>query len=120
MPIVSLLTHNAERGTHCGTHLMFAAAAALRHLSARDEWQPIETAPRDGRPLLLCRAIDADGAPIDWNDNPSTAGVFVQVASWREEEDWWGVYTSSIQEPLLHFTPTHWRALPPPPKGTEP
>ena len=41
-------------------------------------WQPIDTAPRDGTAVILCWAIDADGAPIDWTTDAKTAGVFVQ------------------------------------------
>jgi hypothetical protein len=58
------------------------------------DWQPIETAPKDGTNILLCQATDADGDPIV----DDAWGVFVQVA-----------------DPPLHFTPTHWAPLPPNP-----
>ena len=79
------------------------------------EWQPIETAPKDGTGVLLCWAIDADGKPIDWRKSPKTSHVFVQVAAWWEGDNAWIVYTDSVQEPAVHFTPTHWMPLPPPP-----
>ena len=77
------------------------------------QWQPIETAPKDGTEVLLCQATDADGKPIldeSW-------GIFVQVAAWWRkrsnlEAGEWTVYCSQIQEPRLHFTPTHWMPLP--------
>lgn len=75
--------------------------------------------PKDGRALLLCWAIDADGNPIKWEENPDSAGVFVQVASWWEgegEKGEWVVYCHMIQEPRLHFKPTHWMPLPESPK----
>jgi len=78
-------------------------------------WQPIETAPKDGTAVLLCWAVDADKKMIDWQKEPETAGVFVQVASWWEIEDSWIVYASLVKENPLHFTPTHWMPLPKPP-----
>lgn len=79
------------------------------------EWKTIDTAPKDGTALILCWARDADGDPINWVDDPKTAGVFVQVASWWGEEDGWVVYCHMPREPRLHFVPTHWQPLPPPP-----
>lgn len=87
------------------------------------KWQPIETAPKDGRALLLCWAIDADNEFINWNREPNTAGVFVQVASYccdegygHKFEPYWSVYCDMIEDPTLHFEPTHWMPLPAPPK----
>lgn len=74
-------------------------------------WQPIDTAPKDGSAVLLCWAVNADGERIDWSAEPQTAGVFVQVASWRGEEGWI-VYCDHVQDPTLHFRPTHWMPLP--------
>ena len=80
------------------------------------DWQPIETAPKDGTAVLLCWARSADGAPIDWRQDPETAGVFVQVASWWAGDGEWIVYCSMVRDPSLHFEPTHWMPLPPPPE----
>lgn len=80
-----------------------------------NEWQPIETVPKDGRALLLCWAIDADGNPIDWNEEPKSSGVFVQVASFSEVVNSWWVYIDTPSDARLHFDPTHWMPLPDPP-----
>lgn len=77
-------------------------------------WEPMDTAPRDGTEIVLCRAISADGTPI----TGSSFGVFCQVAAWWGEEEWI-VYCSQVQEPRLHFEPTHWRPLPTAPKGNK-
>lgn len=77
------------------------------------EWFPIESAPKDGTSVLLCKAVDADGKPIDWTENMKTAQVFVQVAAWWGDE--WIVYCSSVNEPHLYFDPTHWMQIPLPP-----
>jgi hypothetical protein len=71
------------------------------------EWQPIETAPKDGTEILLCRAVDADGHSI----TGKSFGVFCQVAAWWGTERW-VVYCSLIHDPSLHFEPTHWMPLP--------
>jgi len=76
-------------------------------------WQPIATAPKDGTGVLLCRAYDADGKPINWERDPELAGVHVQVAMWWETK--WVVFCSLPTDPLLHFEPTHWQPVPPPP-----
>lgn len=82
------------------------------------EWLPIETAPKNGIAVLLCWAINADGRPINWAKHPETAGVFVQVAQWREEDGGWIVYINQPREPRLHFSPTHWMPLPDPPTNS--
>jgi hypothetical protein len=75
-----------------------------------DLWMPIETAPRNGSAVLLCRNIDADGKAM-----PSDSfGLFCQVAAWwsgEGEGGAWVVYCSTPKEPTLHFEPTHWQAL---------
>lgn len=64
------------------------------------EWQPIETAPKDGRDVLLCR-LDDDGS------------------YWMETATWWvraWAVVGAIREPyVIEFEPTHWMPLPPPP-----
>ena len=75
----------------------------------QNQWQPIETAPKDGTQILLCRAFDADGNRIE------PLGIFAQCAQWWGIEEGWVVYCSMVREPLLHFEPTHWMPLPQPP-----
>ena len=76
-------------------------------------WKPIATAPKDGTYVLICMATNTDRKPI-----PKDAqGVFIQVASWwtmegRKDSGEWIVYCSLVQEPTLHFDPTHWMELP--------
>lgn len=83
-------------------------------------WRSIGTAPKDGTGVLLCWAINAGGNPIDWEKDPSTADVFVQAASWwggeNDGKGAWMVYNNRIHEEPLHFEPTHWMPLPPPPQ----
>jgi hypothetical protein len=77
-------------------------------------WNDIDVVkpPKDGTAVLFCRSLDADGQPIE----PDTIrSVFCQVASWwggeNGGEGQWVVYCSMVQDPYLHFEPTHWRAI---------
>lgn len=73
-------------------------------------WQPIETAPKDGTSIILCRGADADGLPIE------PLGLFCQCAAWWGDEGGrWVVYADQIQDPDLFFAPTHWMPIPDPP-----
>lgn len=78
----------------------FVAKAILAERQ-RDQWQPIETAPKDGTIILV--------ALHEWND-PANRHVF-EVVSWAG--DCW----SSEAYPI--YPPTHWMPLPAAPKGGE-
>ena len=64
------------------------------------EWQPIETAPRDGCAILAARDY----------------GELIQVVYWDDEQPLhpWAVVDSEISYPPPTFT--HWMPLPEPPK----
>lgn len=60
------------------------------------DWQPIETAPKDGKLILLCEVDD---------EGPSDP----KIGSWDGEG--WKIY-----EPFEdHWNWTHWHPLPDPP-----
>lgn len=82
------------------------------------EWQPIETAPRDGSSFLVHKNT-APGLPSGRADK-CWAGNSAVAAWWAEEnggEGAWICYMSMVQDPELHFEPTHWMPLPEPPNG---
>ncbi len=89
--------YDAERAVHL--------AARFRELLAQQEWQPIETAPKDG---TLIEIREKSGR--------------VQIAQWGEpgynEPNWWVQLTqggfSMNEYPTTNVT--HWRPLPAPPK----
>ena len=83
------------------------------------QWQPIETAPKNGDELIGFRPDqgvfvsrwatmeevidkDANGDPIDDFD--------------PDYETWWHDHWGWMEDEL---SPTHWMPLPPPPKGGE-
>lgn len=70
------------------------------------EWQPIETAPKDGTDILL-------------GYYPTWPGLDLGKGS-CEVAFWHGIKNTWCGRVLLnadgHFSPTHWMPLPPPPK----
>ncbi len=70
-------------------------------MSEATQWQPIETAPKDGTEILIGR-FDEDGS------------------EWYATAEWWVrswafMWAKNIDHPvLIDFEPTHWRPLPPP------
>lgn len=80
------------------------------------DWQPIETAPKDGTAVLVMRNI--------W---PGTKSGFAEACNghntyvsefWADEGDEggeWMCYMDMIREPICPIEPTHWMPLPAPP-----
>jgi hypothetical protein len=85
-------------GMHCVELSSGEALAAMRRVSTptlrNDVWQPIETAPKDGRVIL---------APVDFQP-------FVALLSWCDDDTDW------IDDFGMVFHPTHWMPLPSPPQ----
>ena len=70
------------------------------------EWQPIETAPKDGTPVLVAQPRDKHGWWIDVAEN------FYEVDEHLDATDkWLGRESHSVS-----CRPTHWMPLPEPPK----
>lgn len=75
---------------------LVAEVAALRDQVANlTQWQPIETAPKDGTEILVCNHATLD----IW---------FYHVASWMDGLEWWNGDA--------RVNPTHWMPLPQPPE----
>jgi hypothetical protein len=69
------------------------------------EWQPIETAPKDGTPVLGFFGLTAGDEPPD-----------MAVTKFNPESGAW----ISTEVPFEEFdTPTHWMPLPDPPKESQ-
>lgn len=64
------------------------------------EWQPIETAPRDGRTIVAIK-----------NDRGHRGYTFI---FWDGDDGWVG-YTAEDEKRLVKHQPTHWIPLPEPP-----
>jgi len=67
------------------------------------EWQPIDTAPKDGTAILI------------WPAKSSFYGddTISYIVRWQ---DWKGCWIEASGEEYDTFYPTHWMPLPAPPK----
>ena len=88
--------------------VMAEAIAAIEELEARNQWQPIETAPKDGTEVDLWGVNHLHYNKIGVRLNNIAWG---RVTDWigREYEDW---QTGRGED----FEPTHWMPLPQPPE----
>lgn len=87
-------------------------------------WQPIDTAPRDGTWILLCGGETSE-------DDYLSVGVPISrpvVGRFIWDEDFNGIYPDKFYDTwdicywdgewrTQYENPTHWMPLPPPPKG---
>ena len=83
------------------------------------EWQDIETAPKDGRPVLVALRDFADGWIVgEAYFNADDSGADPGGQKW-----WWAnqgcsdYYATSIDEG--NHPPTHWQPLPAPPEPSK-
>lgn len=88
------------------------------------EWQPIETAPRDGSSILLLAhgmVIEAWYSPGSWSEDTPISPAEYSGAVWVAFDD---AVQFEIEEGAgpdgcdLHGPVTHWMPLPPPPGET--
>lgn len=79
------------------------------------DWRPIETAPRDGRAILVHRNI-WPGTSTGFSEECNGHNTY--VAEWWADEagaGCWICYMDRVIDPRCPVDPTHWRPLPPPP-----
>lgn len=82
------------------------------------EWQPIETAPKDGNEILIFGGTFSDDN--DWTDTdyPFSDCAIVRWVSAFGGGSWEGKPNHSHDDYRRH-KPTHWMPLPPPPAHLE-
>lgn len=89
------------------------------------DWQPIETAPKDGSPVLLYHTMCDNGYQDVgyWDEKFHT-----NYDEWSEEKmepsyrGGWTAGAYAADEELVELFPSHWMPLPNPPtlRGTHP
>ena len=72
------------------------------------QWQPIETAPKDGTPILVF-------SPYEVRTEPTN--VIVAKFERHGSQEWWGYCENLIADVqgMIDPEPTHWMPLPSPP-----
>lgn len=80
----------------------------------KQQWQPIETAPRDGSRILVKNRDDG----YDEQTGYRTYSNDIGVAEWSKSGccDDYGWISSFCCDFVTRFEPTHWMPLPEPPK----
>lgn len=69
-------------------------------------WQPIETAPRDGTEVILWDVFGVTTAYWGWSDDYAKEIGYIPT--------WWATYPGAHNPQ----TPTHWMPIQPPPGAT--
>jgi hypothetical protein len=114
---MSVMRRHAEHGyIESYTDHMWCAwqAAIAAYLEA--SWQPIETAPKDGTVVYLCRGKRVTAGnwesvistSAEYHSNGTYLGQYEDGDSWEGWISWDGGFTE--EEP-----PTHWMPIPKPP-----
>lgn len=91
------MKHTVQHGGYEGFRLVISKekeAVVSNDEWMKDEWQPIETAPKDEETEILI-----------WT------GISMYVATWSGVDDKW------FASGLPFMMPTHWRPLPKPPSN---
>lgn len=78
------------------------------------QWQPIETAPRDGAPILVVHDYMGDVSVARWETSGSR-GWWQALADGRSAVE----YMSDFGTEYVEVAPTHWMPLPPPPGAAD-
>ncbi len=99
---------NRAREAHEALRNLVPDLAGLVEAMKASEWQPIETAPKDGREILCWPAIrrEVDGVI------PSAVGAWLNTKGGHCWVD------MSVGHHNGFWKPTHWRPLPDPPSET--
>jgi hypothetical protein len=82
-----------------------ALTHAIEHMK-RWQWQPIETAPKDGTTIII---FDS------YSDDKGIDGYGVCTARWDYSLKWW-IMHQRYSNVISLINPTHWMPLPEPPQ----
>lgn len=76
------------------------------------QWQPIETAPKDGTEVLLFEIVDV------WGDDAEYPKPYIYSGKYdhNRSEKYYGTKWMCLEYDAFNRHPTHWMPLPPIPK----
>ena len=89
-----------------------------------EAWRPIETAPKDGTEILLCRPSDYDACVGKFTDLDEFLTKHERETVDYDDDalyskDWWCYDQTGLVRLEDDVPPTHWMPLPSPPNGDE-
>jgi hypothetical protein len=82
-----------------------------------DDWRPIETAPKDGTPVLLHGGRD-DNAGFGRTGTTDEIAMKSPCRAWWSGDDWVITLAEAGCVACCRLEPTNWQPLPTPPKKT--
>lgn len=103
----TMKNENANESSNMASQAADGAAYATANCSA--SWLPIETAPKDGRAVLLFGILPGSHGYSD-------DSLIMSVGGWSGER--WGAEANNGRF-VRFLEPTHWMPLPNPPNPTE-
>lgn len=87
-----------------------------------NQWMGIEYAPLDGTAVLVMND-DCPGTKSGRAEECGAHNTAVAVYWGDDDHEYdpnnWYIYNSAVEDPMLHFEPTHWMPLPEPPIRSE-
>jgi hypothetical protein len=101
----SAMRDDSAHGPYDERVIRFALQLAIEHMK-RGQWQPIETAPKDGTTIII---FDS------YSDDKSIDGYGVCTARWDYSLKWW-IMHQRYSNVISLINPTHWMPLPQPPQ----
>jgi hypothetical protein len=113
---------DAETFTQAAILLQKQRDEAIRKAEQEKQWQPIETAPKDGTMILIFEPFDKEEVwPATNNKIYDEFETGIKLVQWLEEDNVFGRW-EMLREGFWGSTPnrepTHWMPLPGPPALT--
>lgn len=109
-----------DRDRRINERLKAMIALALARTSVGEGWRPIESAPRDGTPILACSVNHDAREVVCWQDGLDSGSFENLIADEPEPEKGW-VNNGPIKD-RFYANPrwfTHWQSLPAPPATSD-
>jgi hypothetical protein len=95
-----------------------AVSSIADRLEALNQWQPIESAPKDGTEILVVGGtFDYDGSYYNESNRPVFTGI--SMARWKDLREAFVAPNGNGHDEEFYYYPTLWMPLPSPPEPSK-